>query len=149
MDKFTKHDGDKLRLDLVTPSFGSRILALECAFTSSYDIQQLLNVKEAMYNYRSKPNVDIHTMLQIVGSAYDSIVHVEEAVAAVLTFGAKKYTPNNWQKCEDKGRYIAALGRHLNAMLKDDTFDEESGLPHMDHVLCNLMFLEWFDDQDK
>lgn len=69
-----------------------------------------------------------------------------ESVGAVLTFGAKKYEPNNWQKVEDaKNRYYAAAMRHLLAWRKGEKTDPESGLSHLDHLACNVMFLQHFD----
>jgi hypothetical protein len=72
-----------------------------------------------------------------------------EGCTKVLTFGANKYTPNGWKTVPDaKNRYYAALIRHLNAQKKytDDggeglALDEESGLPHLDHAQCCLVFL--------
>lgn len=69
--------------------------------------------------------------------------------ADVLTFGAAKYTPNGWKSVPDgKNRYYAALIRHLNAQKehldnggKGLALDEESGLPHLDHAQCCLVFL--------
>ena len=72
-----------------------------------------------------------------------------EGCTKVLTFGAQKYTPNGWKTVPDaKNRYYAALIRHLNAQkLHIDNggeglaLDEESGLPHLDHAQCCLVFL--------
>ena len=67
-----------------------------------------------------------------------------ESIAKVLTYGAKKYTDNSWQDLTDFWkRYKAALLRHLTAIDKGELIDSESGLPHIDHVLCNAMFLSW------
>ncbi len=42
--------------------------------------------------------------------------HAELAIAEVLTFGAKKYSRDNWKKVDDlENRYMDALLRHLNA----------------------------------
>lgn len=69
-----------------------------------------------------------------------------EGVGKVLTFGADKYEPNNWQKVEDaKDRYYAAALRHLIAWRKGEKTDPESGLSHLDHVACNIMFLQHFE----
>lgn len=72
--------------------------------------------------------------------------HFHEDLALVLTFGAVKYKPNNWQKVKDaKQRYIAALERHTCAIKKNEVIDPESGLPHSAHVACNSMFIHWLD----
>src|ERR1700677_2897361 len=60
----------------------------------------------------------------------------------VLTFGAKKYSPNGWRSVPNaQGRYTAALMRHLYAMNAGESIDPESGLRHVDHLLCNAAFL--------
>ena len=69
-----------------------------------------------------------------------------EGIGGVLTFGANKYEPNNWQKVEDaENRYYAAALRHLIAWRKGEKTDTESGLSHLDHVACNIMFLKHFE----
>ena len=69
-----------------------------------------------------------------------------ESVAKVLTFGAKKYEPNNWQNVDDAvNRYYAALCRHLTAWREGKKEDMESGLPHLAHVATNVMFLQYFE----
>ncbi len=71
-----------------------------------------------------------------------------EDLAKVLTIGAKKYAPNNWKKV-GKERYLAATYRHLLAYHKGEKDDPESGLSHLIHCACNLMFMYWFDLQEK
>lgn len=71
-----------------------------------------------------------------------------EAIAQVLDFGRKKYTENGWQSVPDaQRRYFAAALRHMIAFQKGEHFDPDSGLPHLDHALCNLAFLAFFDRQ--
>lgn len=71
-----------------------------------------------------------------------------EGVGEVLTFGAKKYEPNNWQNVDDaQDRYYAALLRHLFAWRKGEKNDEESGLSHLKHAATNLMFLLHFEEE--
>jgi hypothetical protein len=63
------------------------------------------------------------------------------AVASIREYGCKKYKdPNNWRKVEPQ-RYKDALYRHLLAYLSGDKFDNESGLPHLWHMDCNIAFL--------
>lgn len=71
------------------------------------------------------------------------------SIGAVLTFGAEKYSDNTWQGVE-RERYVAALLRHLVAYLDDPQGkDEESGLLHSEHLLCNAMFLNHFAIKEK
>lgn len=61
------------------------------------------------------------------------------ALGEVMTYGAAKYGADNWQGVEPR-RYIAALLRHLMAYMDGQEQDEESGLPHLWHVLTNAAF---------
>ena len=64
-----------------------------------------------------------------------------KSLGAVLTYGAMKYSPHSWKRVE-RDRYIGALLRHLTAYIDDPAGrDEESGLMHIEHVLCNAAFL--------
>lgn len=64
------------------------------------------------------------------------------AVAEVLTFGASKYGPNNWQNVSNfQRRYYAAILRHLFAHGGGETFDPESKLRHLAHAACGALFL--------
>ena len=65
-----------------------------------------------------------------------------EGTAQILTFGAVKYSPGNWKKGMAWSRCIASLMRHLFKFMSGEDFDKESGLPHIDHVACNVMFLQ-------
>jgi hypothetical protein len=64
-------------------------------------------------------------------------------IAAVLGYGARKYTAHNWREGIAASRLYAALQRHLWAFWQGEDIDPESGLPHLDHAACELMFLAW------
>src|SRR6476659_9093489 len=65
-----------------------------------------------------------------------------EETAKVLKFGAAKYEAWNWAKgTYDWSRLYGALLRHLNAFWSGEDCDPESGLPHLSHAACMLMFL--------
>lgn len=68
----------------------------------------------------------------------------EWGLAQVLTFGAKKYAADNWRKGLEWRRCLGAARRHLNAFARGEELDPESGLPHIDHAACEIMFLSEF-----
>lgn len=65
-------------------------------------------------------------------------------VVEVLTYGSKKYSPNNWMYVE-KERYYDALHRHLDAFNSGEKVDPESGKHHLAHALCCVMYMLWHD----
>lgn len=67
-------------------------------------------------------------------------------VVAVLTYGAKKYAPDNWKKVPDaRRRYIDAGFRHLTAYTTGETNDPETGKHHLAHAICCMLYLVAFD----
>jgi len=64
-----------------------------------------------------------------------------EETAKVLEFGAKKYDRCNWSKCDNPERYTSALLRHVSAWHNGEDCDQETGLSHLAHAMCCLMFL--------
>lgn len=67
------------------------------------------------------------------------------SMATVLAFGAEKYGENNWRQDVDVttwGRTYSSMQRHLNAFWSGEDTDPESGLPHLDHALTQLMILK-------
>lgn len=66
----------------------------------------------------------------------------------VLTFGAEKYEPDNWRRVPDgHRRYFDAAQRHLWAYKEGEIIDPESGVNHIAHAICCLMFMLDLDEQ--
>lgn len=63
------------------------------------------------------------------------------AIAEVLTFGAKKYDAHNWRGGIEYSRLIGAAYRHLSAYNDGEDKDPESGLSHLAHLGCCVLFL--------
>ena len=68
-----------------------------------------------------------------------------EQTAAVLKFGAEKYATHNWRKGFQWSRPLAAAMRHLHAFNDGEDKDPESGLSHLAHAMCCIMFLLEFE----
>ena len=75
---------------------------------------------------------------------------ITNCIAKVRMYGMEKYKdPENWKRVE-KERYIDAMYRHLLEYVKDNkSIDEESGLPHLWHLACNVAFLCELDKQEE
>ena len=68
-----------------------------------------------------------------------------EDVAKVMTMGAEKYSEESWKTVPNgKMRYKDALWRHITSNGTDD----ESGISHLAHAACNLMFLHYLENKD-
>lgn len=72
---------------------------------------------------------------------------LEEAVATILAFGAKKYAARNWEMGMDWSRPYAAARRHLSNWWARKDFghgagkDRDSGMSDLAHAACNIAFL--------
>lgn len=67
--------------------------------------------------------------------------HAIEDIARVLGFGAKKYAAHNWRNGVAYSRLIDAALRHLYAFADGEDNDPESGLSHVAHAGCCIIFL--------
>lgn len=80
-------------------------------------------------------------------------------LVAILMFGAKKYAANAWKQNPMPWTETAESGmRHLTKFLEGEDLDfdascagciaktcmNHSGLPHVDHLMCNAMFLSHY-----
>jgi hypothetical protein len=65
--------------------------------------------------------------------------------AAVLKFGADKYAEHNWRAGFAWSRPLAAAMRHIMAFNDGEDKDPESGLSHLAHAMCCIMFVLEFE----
>lgn len=65
-----------------------------------------------------------------------------EAVAAVREYGCSKYhDPDNWRRVEPQRYWEATLRHALAAWDNYEAIDDESGLPHLAHMACDIAFI--------
>lgn len=75
--------------------------------------------------------------------------HALHDVVRVITFGAEKYGTTNWQSVEGgRDRFFAAALRHMAAFGRGERLDEETGLPHLAHAACSILFVMWHDAKE-
>ena len=88
-----------------------------------------------MYNQTAKADLN-KPKLSLVPT------EIINCIARVREYGTEKYhDPENWKKVE-ASRYDDAMYRHLLAYIDNPlSIDEESGLPHLWHIACNVAFL--------
>lgn len=70
-------------------------------------------------------------------------------VAQVMSFGKKKYSAHNWRGGFKWSRPLAAAARHLYAYIGGEDKDPETGISHLAHACCCLMFVLEFEEIHK
>lgn len=72
-----------------------------------------------------------------------------EGIVKIREYGVAKYKdPESWKAVPDgTKRYKQALARHFIAWLGGEELDKESGLPHIDHMACNIMFIKYLQKE--
>ncbi len=74
---------------------------------------------------------------------YDLIpFHALEEITKVLTYRAEKYDDNDWRHVNPwQPRYLRAALGHIMDWARGEVNDQESGLHHLAHAACSIMFL--------
>lgn len=115
------------------------IFCFECGWK-----EQDRRVAEEMNNLFNAISVTNQSAKADAGKPQLHLVPTEiiNCIARVREFGNKKYKDSNSWKRVEKERYIDAMFRHLLKYVNDNnSVDEESGMPHLWHLACNVAFL--------
>lgn len=144
VSEFLKFDGDKLRYDLI-PSSSTNILCLHDSGPLRGDELECTFKYFEMYRERNNKEMLLRSFICLsdwIECSHKRIPTASlEALATILTFGARKYKPNNWRNCTELERYDAAFMRHYLAHMAGEDKDSDSGHPHLWHALTCLAFL--------
>ncbi len=92
---------------------------------------ELKYVKEAVKHDQGKPDWSLLPLESL------------EEIVRVLEFGANKYAPGNWASNGGLShrRVLSSLLRHIFAYMRGQDNDPETGLSHLAHAGCNIVFL--------
>lgn len=147
VQEFLKFDGEKLRYDLL-PTSATKLLCFKTYVKLDdalyYCFKKFESYRELTDNRAKLEQLEealIALAMHINGKPQGIPVKALEAIATVLTFGARKYKPNNWRNCQELERYEAAFMRHYFAFIGGEELDKDSGYNHLWHALTNLVFL--------
>lgn len=113
-----------------------------------------LNVKETM---RPEDDPNKAGVKFDNGKTRDDLIppEIEEALAKVLEFGAKKYAARNWEQGMLWSRPYAAARRHMRNWFARRDFgkgpgnDQDSGYSDLWHAATNLAFLIAYELRGK
>ena len=118
---------------------GNKWTCASCGASNNKDLVKPFKTSEPVFTKHDigKPMVSLVEPEFILG------------IAEVLTFGTKKYAIDNWKLMveEDIRRVKDSLLRHILAYTSGELIDKESGLSHLQHAGCNLMFLDYHSRQ--
>lgn len=68
----------------------------------------------------------------------------EKGNAEIVTIGANKYAERNWERGMKWTTVADSLYRHMNAFMRGEDYDPETGKLHIDHVQTNASFLSHY-----
>ena len=105
------------------------------------DLMEDVEVDEARIVNQNKPELSVGYKADKEKSRTDLLSSKWLlGVGEVLRFGATKYHDNNWRKGIATSRLMAAAQRHLLAYNDGEDLDPETGLSHLLHLSCCVMF---------
>lgn len=98
---------------------------------------QLLMALTYIAAFQEGKDMAVYKAMKAMGNPLDSLAEC----ARVLDYGRMKYAEWNWAKGMSWSVVIGCAVRHILKMMEGEGIDQESGLTHRGHVMCNLMFL--------
>ena len=101
----------------------------------------------AAYLTNGRTTVDTEFIPVINGDQAPSwaCIHFDalEPMVRVLEYGAKKYDRHNWKKGQRVTELCDSAMRHAIALISGEENDSESGISHIGHIMCNVMFIKY------
>lgn len=118
--------------------FKDRTLLFQCEeLVFGSELNSSPNVPTGIKHDQDKPDMSLLSNIALT------------KVAQVMTYGKAKYSAHNWRGGFIWSRPLAAAARHLFAYIGGEDKDPETGLSHLAHCACCLMFLLEFEETHK
>jgi hypothetical protein len=127
-------NGDKVPMDLIPVSVWRN--KWRTAMSQSVDSEQLLDIMYALEKWQEGEYKPLDKVLSF---------NCLEGACRVFAYGAGKYAAWNWAKGMAWSVPLGCALRHMQAVLDGEFIDDESGLPHIDHVFSNIVMLDYFE----
>ena len=127
-------NGDKVPLDLIPVSVWRN--KWRTAMSQHVDGEILMDIMYALQRWQEGEDEPLSSVLSS---------HCLDGACRVFEYGAKKYAAWNWAKGMAWSVPLGCALRHMQAVLDGELLDDESGLPHIDHVFSNLIMLDYFE----
>lgn len=130
-----RKNAGKIQLDLVP------VVYWEALWSGDLEAAMEYGAYEALTELGRWQRGNTHALAQFL-----SVQDAEdmEDMVKVLEFGAKKYKAWNWAKGMAWSVPTGCILRHIKKILEGELVDDDSGLPHYAHVLCNIMMLAYY-----
>ena len=146
VDGAVRHDNGKARIDLLP------LDVLRAVLPSNYACRRGLLVMLFDWWAHEGDAMDILgcVMTTLNGSGGETLTDFPEAlmhIGRVLAYAPAqgKYEDRNWEKGMLYSRPWSAACRHLLKMEMGESFDHESGYPHLAHAATNILMLATYE----
>lgn len=137
-----KNDNGKARLDLLPLEYWNVLCIGDRGFYTK--------AHEALYQI-AQFNSDGCDFERLLSCFRDELkltdAQLTFGIAEVLSFGARKYAAHNWLGGMDWSRVIGAAMRHVCSYIGGEHVDPETGLNHLYHAACNIVFLMTYENR--
>ena len=137
----TKFDKDKLQLELLALNF---IDWLECQKVDmTFQARLVLEWMDCFF-FRGG---DINDLKECLNILLEMEADIDAQIINALEFGAEKYAAWNYTQGLKYSRTLGAFRRHIWGWLKGEN-DPETGLSHLAHAACNVLFLVEYEKRE-
>ena len=108
-------------------------------------------IKETLQNNETVKNLSTSAIRYDSGKNRLDLLPIRplQHIAEVLTKNLDKYPERNWELGMSWSRCYASALRHLFAWWRGEDHDPQTGLSHLAHCACNILFLLEYEERKR